>query len=329
MSDDSYVGFAEVYDELMDDVPYGEWAEFLTAVLREYGVGDSSARGADQTEGQRESGDSFAQMPGQDDKKGRDEAERGMCRESGRGVGADETLAENLARERDTVLDLGCGTGTLTELLACAGFDMIGVDNSEEMLGIALRKREESGSDILYLCQDMREFELYGTVGAVCSVCDSLNYILEDEDMVKVFSLVDNYLYPGGIFVFDFNTVYKYEQVIGDATIAENRDDCSFIWENFYDAKSRINEYDLTIFVREDSGGLFRRFAETHYQRGYTLEEMKSFLDKAGLLFVKALDGETHDEVRPDSERVYVIAREVKKQPMRENGRSLRVKREV
>lgn len=352
MSDDSYVGFAEVYDELMDDVPYGEWAEFLTAVLREYGVGDSSARGADQTKGQREGGGSFAQMPGQDDKKERDEAERGMGRESGRGVEADETFSENLARERDTVLDLGCGTGTLTELLACAGFDMIGVDNSEEMLGIALRKREESGSDILYLCQDMREFELYGTVGAVCSVCDSLNYILEDEDMVKVFSLVDNYLYPGGIFVFDFNTVYKYEQVIGDATIAENREDCSFIWENFYDAKSRINEYDLTIFVREpsgefpgqptgakapggvlasaeNSGGLFRRFAETHYQRGYTLEEMKGFLEKAGLLFVKAFDGETHDEVRPDSERVYVIAREVKKQPVRENGRSLRVKREV
>lgn len=279
---DSYVGFAEVYDELMDDVPYGEWAAFLTAVLREYGVGETSALGVDQAKRQEVS----------------------------------EELSENLAQERNTVLDLGCGTGTLTELLAGAGFDMIGVDNSEEMLEIALRKREKSGSGILYLCQDMREFELYGTVGAVCSVCDSLNYILEDEDMVKVFSLVDNYLYPGGIFVFDFNTVYKYEQVIGDTTIAENREDCSFIWENFYDAASRINEYDLTIFVREEADGLFRRFAETHYQRGYTLEEMKGFLERAGLLFVKALDGETHGAVRPDSERVYVIAREARKQPM-------------
>ena len=151
------------------------------------------------------------------------------------------------------VLDLGCGTGSMTEALAARGYDMIGVDNSEEMLEIAIQKRERSGSDILYLLQDMREFELYGTVGAVCSVCDSLNYILEDEDMVKVFSLVNNYLYPGGIFVFDFNTVYKYEQVIGDATIAENREDCSFIWENYYDAEKRINEYDLTIFVREFS----------------------------------------------------------------------------
>lgn len=290
---DSYVGFAEVYDELMDDVPYGEWADFLCAVLREYGVGSEPAGGM---EGAERQGGKTTEGP---------EAER--------------ELAENLARERNTVLDLGCGTGTLTELLAGAGFDMIGVDNSEEMLEIALRKREKSGSDILYLCQDMREFELYGTVGAVCSVCDSLNYILEDEEMATVFSLVDNYLYPGGIFVFDFNTVYKYEQVIGEATIAENREDCSFIWENYYDRESRINEYDLTIFVREpieESEALFRRFTETHYQRGYTLEQMKDFLARAGLKFVKALDAETHGEVRADSERIYVIARERKKSPI-------------
>ena len=290
MGDDSYTGFAEVYDELMDNVPYEEWAAFLVSVLREYGVGDAPASES-----------------------------------------ADE-LAKNLAVERNTVLDLGCGTGTLTELLARAGFDMIGVDNSEEMLEIAGRKKEKSGSDILYLCQDMREFELYGTVGAVCSVCDSLNYILEDDDMVKVFSLVHNYLYPGGIFVFDFNTVYKYEQVIGDATIAENRDDCSFIWENYYDEESRVNEYDLTIFVGQsfkerfeetagreaevsrpagagDSGEVFRRFTETHYQRGYTLGQMKGFLADAGLLFIKALDADTHGAVCAESERIYVIAK--------------------
>lgn len=334
MNCDSYTGFAEVYDELMDNVPYEEWAAFLISVLREYGVGGRSVRREDGADRQSEEGESLESGHCPERGRAREDTDRGRQEKAEAGE-----LAENLAAERNTVLDLGCGTGTLTELLARAGFDMIGVDNSEEMLEIALRKREKSGSDILYLCQDMREFELYGTVGAVCSVCDSLNYILEDEDMVKVFSLVDNYLYPGGIFVFDFNTVYKYEQVIGDATIAENRDDCSFIWENFYDAKSRVNEYDLTIFVREPSGefpeqptgaknpggalasaektdGLFRRFAETHYQRGYTLEEMKSFLDKAGLLFVKALDAETRGAVRPDSERIYVIARERKKPPI-------------
>lgn len=281
MVSDSYTGFAEVYDELMDDVPYEEWARFLISVLREYGVGDRTISGGGECAQQAAAKDVEAKQ-----------------------------RAENLAAERNTVLDLGCGTGTLTELMYRAGFDMIGVDNSEEMLEIALRKRERSGSDILYLLQDMRELELYGTVGAVCSICDSLNYILEEKDMVKVFSLVNNYLYPGGIFLFDFNTVYKYEQVIGDATIAENREDCSFIWENYYDGESRINEYDLTVFVREPEGERFRRFAETHYQRGYTLEQMKGFLEEAGLLFVRALDADTREEVREESERVYVIARE-------------------
>ena len=106
------------------------------------------------------------------------------------------------------VLDLGCGTGTMTELLAEAGYDMIGVDNSEEMLEIAREKQIKSGHEILYLLQDMREFELYGTVGAVFSICDSLNYITEPEELKQVFRWVNNYLDPGGIFIFDFNTEY-------------------------------------------------------------------------------------------------------------------------
>lgn len=228
--------------------------------------------------------------------------------------------------KRELVLELGCGTGSLTELLADAGFDMIGVDNSMEMLNIAMEKRaavEKAGKesseddecgvaekkDILYLCQDMREFELYGTVKAVVSVCDSLNYLLSEEDLAETFRLVNNYLDPGGIFVFDFNTVYKYAEVIGDATIAENREDCSFIWENYYHEEEQINEYDLTIFVQEDEE-LFRRFTETHYQRGYTLAQMKRLVEESGMEFVRALDADTREEVTGSSERIYVIARE-------------------
>ena len=120
-----------------------------------------------------------------------------------------ELLAEEGIQD-GIVLDLGCGTGSVTELLAKAGFDMIGIDNAEEMLEIAMEKREESGLDILYLLQDMREFELYGTVKAVVSICDSMNYILEDEDLLDVFKLVHNYLDNEGIFIFDMNTIYKY-----------------------------------------------------------------------------------------------------------------------
>ena len=123
--------------------------------------------------------------------------------------------------EDGLVLELGCGTGSMTELLSAYGYDMIGIDNSVEMLEIAQEKKQESGHDILYLLQDMREFELYGTVKAVVSVCDSMNYITDEEDLLQVFRLVNNYLDPGGIFLFDLNTVYKYETLLAENTIAE------------------------------------------------------------------------------------------------------------
>lgn len=211
--------------------------------------------------------------------------------------------------EKGLLLDLGCGTGTMAEFLAADGYDMIGVDLSDRMLNIAMEKREKSGHDILYLQQDMREFELYGTVRAVICLCDSLNYLLEEEELCTVFGLVNNYLDPGGLFIFDFNTVYKYETVIGDRVIAENRDDCSFIWENYYDAESEINEYDLTIFVRQEQE-LFRRFTETHLQKGYTLPVIKRLLEKAGLVFQEALDADTLEPVTQESERIYVLAAE-------------------
>lgn len=107
---------------------------------------------------------------------------------------------ENFGIHDGIVLELGCGTGSLTELLAAKGYDMIGVDCSDEMLNIACTKKEQSGRDILYLNQDMRSFELYGTVRAVVSVCDSLNYLLEDADLDACFRLVNNYLDPGGNF---------------------------------------------------------------------------------------------------------------------------------
>lgn len=205
------------------------------------------------------------------------------------------------------VCDLGCGTGEMTVRLRKSGFDMIGIDNSVSMLDIARNKTSEY-DDILYLCQDMREFELYGTVKAIVSVCDCVNYILEKDELTEVFKLVNNYLDPKGLFVFDFNTTYKYAEVIGDSVIAENREDASFIWENFYDEETGVNEYDITFFKKE--GDLFRRFTETHLQRGYTLDEMKQCIALSGLEFLEAVDADTYGEVSKASERIIVIARE-------------------
>lgn len=250
---EAYTSFAAVYDTFMDNVPYGEWGEYLHGLLTENGI------------------------------------------------------------EEGIVLDLGCGTGTMTEYLADLGYDMIGVDNSEDMLDIALEKKERSGHDILYLCQDMREFELYGTVRAIVSICDSVNYITEPEELRQVFRWADNYLDPDGVFIFDFNTEYKYREVLGDCTIAESRDECSFIWDNYYYEEEQINEYEISFFVRDEelskSGqDIYQRYQETHFQRGYTLEEMKGLLEAAGMRFLAAYDAFTKDAPGEESERIYIIA---------------------
>lgn len=246
---EAYTGFAAVYDMFMDNIPYEEWCEYLTGLLKEYGV------------------------------------------------------------EEGLVLDLGCGTGSLTELLADKGYDMIGIDYSEEMLDIAMEKKYESEKDILYLCQDMREFELYGTVAAVVSICDCMNYITEPEDLTEVFRLVNNYLDPGGIFIFDLNTEYKYSEVMGDCTIAEDREDSSFIWENQYEPEEKINIYDLSIFVKEEED-LYRKYHETHYQRAYSLDKVKAAIKESGMEFLAAYDAFTRNAPKADSERIYVVARE-------------------
>ena len=204
------------------------------------------------------------------------------------------------------ICDLGCGTGKMTRLLAQAGYDMIGVDLSEDMLTIASEQNEDG---ILYLCQDMCELELYGTAKAMISVCDSINYLLEEDEIIWTLQSVNRYLEPGGIFIFDFNTVYKYETVLGDTTICENREEGSFIWENYYDKEEQINEYDLTLFIREEEQ-LYRKFEETHYQRGYSLEQMHTLVEEAGMEFLAAYDAETKQAPTAESERIYIIAGE-------------------
>ena len=193
--------------------------------------------------------------------------------------------------------------------LADAGYDMIGVDASPEMLEIAMDKKVGGGYDILYLLQDMREFELYGTVRAAVSVCDSINYITEPEELVQVFGLVNNYLDPSGIFVFDFNTDYKYRELLGNQTIAEDREESSFIWDNYYEEETGMNEYELTLFIREEDGR-YGKYQETHVQKGYTLEEMKEFIQKSGMEFVAAYDAYTKEPPSGRSERISVVARE-------------------
>lgn len=214
------------------------------------------------------------------------------------------------------VLELGCGTGSMTRRLATRGFDMIGIDNSEEMLSIAREKSSECETEILYLCQDMREFELYGTVAAVVSVCDSMNYILSEEDLRSVFKLVNNYLDKEGLFIFDLDTEYAYANILGDSTIAENREEGSFIWENTYYDDEMINEINLTLFIPEQeneqdhSSSLYRKYEETHYRKAYSIQRVMQLITEAGMELIAVYDALTEKKPKKDSERVYFIARE-------------------
>ncbi len=220
-------------------------------------------------------------------------------------------LIKQYGENTRTVLDLGCGTGTLTLKLSEMGFDVTGVDNSQDMLSVADSKAFENDKDILFINQDMRTLDLIEKQDCIVSVCDCINYLVLDEDVLDTFGSVKNCLNRDGLFIFDFNTVYKYETVIGDTTIAENRGDCSFIWENFYSPDDHINEYDVTFFkkVSDEEDGLFKRFEETHIQRAYTLEEMKMFILKAGFRFITAIDEETGKEPTDRSERIYMVCR--------------------
>jgi SAM-dependent methyltransferase len=295
---EAYSDFASVYDELMDDTPYEAWRKRIVSLIQKYGVSKPKQRSLEaELEQDQASVAAWA-----------DETEA-MAKTAEEGEMESISEEELLASERDLVVDLGCGTGTFSEMLYEEGFDVIGIDSSEAMLERAMEKREQSGSEILYLQQDMRELSLYSTVGTVVSVCDCINYILEEDELLQVFSLVNNYLYPGGVFLFDFNTDYKYREIIGDTVIAENREDCSFIWENYYDVEERINEYDLTMFLKRE-GDLFERVTETHLQRGYQSEEIQRLLEQAGFKVLLLRDADDEGEVRETSERVYVVAKE-------------------
>ena len=215
--------------------------------------------------------------------------------------------------------DLACGTGSITRRLADRGFDMIGIDLSGEMLQVAGEREEEqqaSRPPVLYLQQDIRSFELYGTVRAMVCACDSINYILETEEVEQVLRLVNNYLDPGGMLVMDFHTPYYFREVLGEETISDIDEDVALIWEN-EELEDGCHASSLTIFQQLEDG-TYSRTDEEHIQRGYTMEEMRRLAENAGLKDVHFYDGYSREAAGPESERIVMTAVECGKTPQQD-----------
>lgn len=216
-------------------------------------------------------------------------------------------------REAQLVLDLGCGTGNITIPLAEAGYQMIGVDLSENMLMLAQEKSMTKDLDILYLHQDMTEFELYGTVDVVVAACDSLNYLPNEESLFQVFSLVENYLNEGGVFLFDMNTRYRFEEQYRDTTFSVVEEEYAYIWNNTFFEETGMNLYEITFFIRDDEADHYSRFDEFHEEFTYSFETVTALLEKAGLVLVDAYDNYTKDKAHLASERITFVAKKNRK----------------
>ena len=219
-----------------------------------------------------------------------------------------------LSERPELVLDLACGTGSMTLELAKRGYDMIGADLSEDMLMEAMDKAYDKGIEgILFLKQDMRCFELYGTVGAITCCLDSLNYLTEDGALETCLKCVHNYLDPDGLFIFDVNTPYKFENVYGDQHyIFESKNSfgenayCG--WQNDYDAETGLCSFYLSVFT-EEKDGRFSRADEVQTERCYSKEELSDNLEKCGFEIIGFYGDYNFSAPQSNCERWYVIAR--------------------
>ncbi len=221
-----------------------------------------------------------------------------------------ERVCRRAGLSPELVLDLGCGTGNMTLELAKRGYDMTGVDGSAEMLSRAFARAGEAGqSGILFLEQDMRQFELYGTVDAAVSTLDCFNYLTTAEDLSRTLSLLHNYLIDGGLLLFDVNTPYKFRNVFaGREYVLEDEDGAFCGWQNDYDQQSRLCRFSLSVFL-PDGKGKYTRRDEEQTERAWTRRELSAALAAAGFGEVEFWGDLDLTPPRGTTERWYVTAR--------------------
>ncbi len=222
----------------------------------------------------------------------------------------EERLERFYGKRPESILDLACGTGAMTIELAKRGYDMTGVDISEEMLSIARSRcdAQRLPHSVLLVRQNMCELELYGTVNAVICCLDSLNYLTDTASLRRTFNHVHNYLDPGGVFVFDMNAPAKFERTYGENAYVLEEEGILCAWQNFYNPKTKLCDFYLSIF-REESDGRWERFDETQRERCYSLRTIKKLLDECGFELCELCSGFSGEAVDEDTERWYFTVR--------------------
>lgn len=221
----------------------------------------------------------------------------------------ESVVQKNCKTRPELVLDLGCGTGSMTLELAKRGYDMTGVDISVEMLDVARERASDAGfaDKMLWLCQDMTEFELYGTVDLTVSCLDCMNHLTKTSELEKCLALVHNYLVPDGLFVFDVNGRAKFENVYADRSYVMETDSAVCIWQNDYNPKTRLCNFYITLFNEED--GLYARYDELQRERMYPIRTLKKSLVKAGFEFIGVYSDYSFTPATDTDERIYIVAR--------------------
>ena len=209
--------------------------------------------------------------------------------------------------EEGILLDLGCGTGSMSVKMAERGFDVIGVDSSIGMLNAAQQKMFESGKHMLLLNQNMQEIDLYGTVDCAICVLDGINHLDSAEDVRKTFEKVSLFMNQGGAFAFDVNTVYKHKNVLADNVFVYEPDGLFCVWQNNFNETDNSVEISLDFFEEED--GVYYRSSESFAERAYELGDIKKWLEDSGFEVMGIYDDLTTDEVKSDSERAVFLAR--------------------
>jgi ubiquinone/menaquinone biosynthesis C-methylase UbiE len=236
----SYNEFAEIYDIMMEDIPYEEWVDFIK---------------------------------------------------------------KNISGSR--ILEIACGTGAVTRVLADENYRITAFDISEEMLVHAYEKlRKYPNVEILNM--DMKNISINRKFDVALCCCDGINYLLDDNELIDFFKSVHEHLDDKGVFIFDYSTIYKLKNFLGNKTIVSEEDNIFMVWENEYDYEENTCEMDITFFIREDKG-LYRRLNEHQMQKSYSIERLYSILENAGFSNIKNYSGYSFESSRSDDERTVIV----------------------